>query len=153
MRLPKAVRDLTENFEKLPGIGPKTAQRLTFYLLHVPQNQLESFAAFGSDLDAATQRQLTRGARLVQILKQPQYKPLPMEKQVTILFAGSRGYLDKYPVDVVTKYEAGLYPFIEERFPKVFEGLKSKKAIDADLEKLMNEALKAYDEEFKDTIK
>jgi F-type H+-transporting ATPase subunit alpha len=115
--------------------------------------ELEAFAAFGSDLDAATQRQLTRGARLVQILKQPQYKPLPMEKQVTILFAGSRGFLDKYPVDVVTKYEAGLYPFVEERFPKVFEGLKSKKAIDADLEKLMNEALKAYDEEFKDTIK
>jgi F-type H+-transporting ATPase subunit alpha len=125
----------------------------TLRLSMAQYRELEAFAAFGSDLDAATQRQLTRGARLVQILKQPQYQPLPMEKQVTILFAGSRGYLDKYPVDVVTKYEAGLYPFIEERFPKVFADLKSKKAIDADLEKLMNEALKAYDEEFKDTIK
>ncbi len=115
--------------------------------------ELEAFAAFGSDLDAATQRQLTRGARLVEVLKQPQYQPLPMEKQVTILFAGTRGFMDKYPTDVVTKYEAGLYPFIEERFPKVFEGLKEKQAIDADLEKIMTEALKAYDEEFKDTIK
>jgi F-type H+-transporting ATPase subunit alpha len=115
--------------------------------------ELEAFAAFGSDLDKATQRQLTRGQRLVQILKQPQYKPLPMEKQVTILFAGTRGFLDKYPSSVVTKYEAGLYSFIEERFPKVFEGLKEKKAIDEALDKLMREALTAYDEEFKDTIK
>ena len=76
-----------------------------------------------------------------------------MEKQVTILFAGTRGFLDKYPADVVTKYEGGLYPFIEDRFPKVFEGLKEKQAIDDDLEKLMREALTAYDEEFKDTIK
>ena len=115
--------------------------------------ELEAFAAFGSDLDAATQAQLTRGQRLVQILKQPQYQPLPMEKQVTILYAGTRGFLDKYPVDVLDKYEAGLYGFIEERFPKVFEGLKEKQAITDDLDKLMTEALNAYDEEFKDTIK
>ncbi len=73
--------------------------------------ELEAFAAFGSDLDKATQQQLTRGARLVEILKQPQYQPLPMEKQVTILFAGTRGFLDKYPVEVLAKYEAGLYKF------------------------------------------
>jgi F-type H+-transporting ATPase subunit alpha len=115
--------------------------------------ELEAFAAFGSDLDASTQRQLTRGQRLVEILKQPQYQPLSMEKQVTILFAGTRGFLDKYPVDVVGKYEAGLYPFIEDRFPKVFEELKAKQAFDDDLKGMMNDALKAYDEEFKDTIK
>jgi F-type H+-transporting ATPase subunit alpha len=115
--------------------------------------ELEAFAAFGSDLDAATQRQLIRGQRLVEILKQPQYKPLPMEKQVAILFAGTRGYLDHYPVNVVTKYEAGLYPFIEDRFPKVFSSLKEKKIIDDEIEKLLDEALKAYDEEFADTIK
>ena len=72
--------------------------------------ELEAFAAFGSDLDKATQRQLTRGARLVEILKQPQYNPLPMEKQVLILFAGAKGYLDKYPVEVLAKYEAGPLP-------------------------------------------
>ena len=115
--------------------------------------ELEAFAAFGSDLDKATQRQLTRGQRLVQILKQPQYQPLSMEKQVTILNAGTRGFLDTFPTDVVAKYEAGLYPFIEERFPKVFENLKKKQAIDDELDKLMTEALNAYNEEFKDTIK
>jgi F-type H+-transporting ATPase subunit alpha len=115
--------------------------------------ELEAFAAFGSDLDKATQRQLTRGQRLVQILKQPQYQPLSMEKQVTILYAGTRGFLDDFPTDVVAKYEAGLYPFIEERFPKVFEELKAKQAINEELDKLMAEALKAYNEEFKDTIK
>ena len=115
--------------------------------------ELEAFAAFGSDLDKATQKQLTRGARLGAILKQPQYQPLPMEKQVTILYAGTRGFLDKYPVEVMAKYEAGLYPFIEERFPQVFEGLKEKQAIDDAQDKLMADALTAYDEEFKDTIK
>jgi len=72
---------------------------------------------------------------------------------VTVLFAGTRGFLDKYPVDVVAKYEAGLYNFIEDRFPKVFSELKEKQKIDDDLDKLMREALTAYDEEFKDTIK
>ncbi len=115
--------------------------------------ELEAFAAFGSDLDAATQKQLTRGQRLVQILKQPQYQPLPMEKQVTILFAGTRGYLDAFPTDVVAKYEAGLYPFIEERYPQIFKGLKEKQQITEDLEKAMRAALEAYGEEFKDTIK
>lgn len=115
--------------------------------------ELEAFAAFGSDLDKATQRQLTRGARLVEVLKQPQYQPLPMEKQVTILYAGTRGFLDNYPVDVVSKYESGLYPFIEDRYPQVFEQLKEKQAIDDDLDNLMKEALTAYEEEFKDTIR
>ncbi|MFY9940600.1 MAG: F0F1 ATP synthase subunit alpha [Desulfobacterales bacterium] len=115
--------------------------------------ELEAFAAFGSDLDASTQRQLTRGQRLVEILKQPQYQPLSMEKQVMILFAGTRGFLDKYPIEVVGKYEAGLYPFIEDRFPQIFAELKEKEAISDTLDGAMKDALKAYDEEFKDTIK
>ena len=115
--------------------------------------ELEAFAAFGSDLDAATQKQLTRGQRLVEILKQPQYQPLPVEKQVTILFAGTRGYLDNYAASDVAKYEAGLYPFIEERFPQVFKDLAEKLEITSDIEKQLNDALTAYDDEFKDTIK
>ncbi len=114
--------------------------------------ELEAFAAFGSDLDKSTQAQLTRGQRLVEILKQPQYQPLSMAKQVTILYAGTRGFLDALPTDMVAKYEAGLYSFIEERYPKVFEELDEKQAIDDDLDKLMTEALTAYGEEFKDTI-
>jgi F0F1-type ATP synthase alpha subunit len=67
--------------------------------------ELEAFAQFGSDLDAATQRQLNRGQRLVEVLKQPQYQPMPAEKQVAILFAGTNGYLDEWPVEAVADYE------------------------------------------------
>jgi F-type H+-transporting ATPase subunit alpha len=115
--------------------------------------ELEAFAAFGSDLDKSTQRQLTRGARLVEILKQPQYQPLSMEKQVTILYAGPRGFLDKYPLDALSRYEQGMYKFIEERYPQLFKDLADKKVISDDLDKLMSKALTDYDDEFKDTIK
>ncbi len=115
--------------------------------------ELEAFAAFGSDLDKATQQQLNRGTRLVEILKQGQYQPLTMEKQVTILYAGTRGFLDKYPTDVLSKYEAGLYPFIESKYGQIFTELAEKKVISDDLDKTMAKALSEYDEEFKDTIK
>ncbi len=115
--------------------------------------ELEAFAAFGSDLDASTQKQLTRGARMVEILKQPQYQPLSMEKQVSILFAGANGYLDKYPIEVMAKYEAGLFAFIEDRHPQVFADLKEKQKFDDDVKAAMIKVLDAYDEEFKDTIK
>ena len=115
--------------------------------------ELEAFAAFGSDLDKSTQRQLTRGARLVEILKQPQYNPLPLEKQVMILFSGTKGFLDKYPIDVLGKYEAGLYQFMEDRFPNVMKSIAEKREITEELDKQIRDALNAYDEEFKDTIK
>jgi F-type H+-transporting ATPase subunit alpha len=115
--------------------------------------ELEAFAAFGSDLDKATQAQLSRGERLVEILKQPQFQPLTVEKQVTILYAGTKGFLDKYPVDVLEKYEAGLYSFIEDRYAQIFTEIAEKQEISEELDKIMTEALNAYDEEFKDTIK
>ena len=114
--------------------------------------ELEAFAAFGSDLDEATQRQLTRGQRLVEILKQPQYQPLSMEKQVSILYAGTNGFLDEFPTEVVAKYEAGLYKFIEDRFPQLFEGLKEKQEFTDELKAIADEALTAYGDEFRDTI-
>jgi len=114
--------------------------------------ELEAFAQFGSDLDKATLAQLTRGTRLVEILKQPQYQPLPVEKQVTILYAGTKGFLDKYPLDVLGKYEAGLYPFIEGKYPQIFSEIAEKKVISDDLDKTMANALSEYDEQFKDTI-
>ncbi len=114
--------------------------------------ELEAFAAFGSDLDASTQAQLTRGQRLIEILKQPQYKPLSVEQQVLILFAGTKGYLDKYPATLVTKYEAGLYPFVEGRFPALLPAIAEKEEITDEISKTIVEALTAYDEEFKDTI-
>lgn len=115
--------------------------------------ELEAFAAFGSDLDAATQKQLIRGERLVQVLKQPQYRPLSHEKQVVILYAATRGYLDQFPSAVVAKYEAGLYPFIEERYPQVFAKLEEVQDINEEIDGLLQTSLQAYGEEFKDTIK
>jgi len=114
--------------------------------------ELEAFAQFGSDLDKATLAQLKRGTRLVEVLKQPQYQPLPVEKQVTILYAGTKGFLDKYPLDVLGKYEAGLYPFIESKYPQIFTEIAEKKIISDDLDKTMAKALSEYDDEFKDTI-
>jgi F-type H+-transporting ATPase subunit alpha len=72
---------------------------------------------------------------------------------VTILYAGTKGFLDKYPIDVLAKYEAGLYQFIEDRYVDIFKELAEKQEITDDLDKKMAEALEAYDEEFKDTIK
>jgi F-type H+-transporting ATPase subunit alpha len=115
--------------------------------------ELEAFAAFGSDLDAATQRQLTRGARLVEILKQPQYQPLSMERQVAILYAGTRGFLDELPVSALGEYEAGLYAFIENQFPQLFGDLAEAQEITDELDKALTDALTAYGDEFKDTVK
>ena len=115
--------------------------------------ELESFAAFGSDLDAATQRQLTRGERLVEILKQPQYQPLPLERQVSIIYAGTKGFLDDLPLDVLAKYEAGLYQFIESRYPDIFTTIQQERKISDELDQKMAKAFEEYGNEFKDTIK
>jgi len=111
--------------------------------------ELAAFASFGSDLDKATQQQLNRGERLVEVLKQPQYQPLPMEKQVAILFAGARGFLDPIPVNMLADYEKELYAYIEQSAPAVFDGLKEKKEIDSELEELMKNTLTTFGETFK----
>jgi len=110
--------------------------------------ELEAFAQFGSDLDKATQQQLNRGVRLVEILKQPQYQPLPMVKQVTILYAGTRGYLDKYPVDKLANYEKQLYEFIEAKHADLWTDLEAKKAIDDALDAKLKKALEDFDQVF-----
>src|ERR671914_45103 len=92
--------------------------------------ELAAFAQFGSDLDASTQAQLNRGARLVEILKQPQYNPLPVEKQVLIIYAGTNGFLDQVPVASVGAYEADLYRFFELRYARVLSTIAEKKQID-----------------------
>jgi len=111
---------------------------------------LAAFAQFGSEqLDKTTQAQLARGQRLVEILKQDQYQPLPVEKQVLIIFAGSNRYLDDLEVDQVRRFERELYPFIESNFSGVFKTLREKKAIDDGLKAEMIKALDAYKERFK----
>jgi F-type H+/Na+-transporting ATPase subunit alpha len=113
--------------------------------------ELAAFAGFGSDLDAATQAQLTRGERLVEILKQPQYQPLPMEKQVTIIFAGTKGFLDKFPVDTLADYEQEMYSYIESNEPGIFTELREQEAISPELEEKMKKALTSFGETFKAT--
>ncbi|PID76659.1 MAG: F0F1 ATP synthase subunit alpha [Deltaproteobacteria bacterium] len=113
--------------------------------------ELAAFAAFGSDLDAATQAQLTRGERLVEILKQPQYQPLPMEKQVTIIYAGTNGYLDDLPVDTLADYEQELYAYIESNDSSIFSDLVEKQAFDDDIRGKLDKALDSFSENFKAT--
>lgn len=113
--------------------------------------ELAAFAGFGSDLDAATQAQLTRGERLVEILKQPQYQPLPMEKQVTIIFAGTKGFLDKFPVNTLADYEKELFGYIEANESSIFAELREKQAISSELEEKMKKTLASFGETFKAT--
>ncbi|MGA2957442.1 MAG: F0F1 ATP synthase subunit alpha [Thermodesulfobacteriota bacterium] len=111
--------------------------------------EMAAFAQFGSDLDKATQAQLARGSRLVEILKQPQYRPLPVEKQILIIFAGTNGFLEMYPESVLQRYEAELYEFVEKQYPAVLKEIREKRTIDAELEK----KVKALLEEFKGKFK
>jgi F-type H+-transporting ATPase subunit alpha len=110
--------------------------------------ELAAFAQFGSDLDKATQAQLTRGARLVEILKQPQYEPLPVERQVAIIFAGTNGYLDAVPLEALRGFELGLYEFIETRHPGVFREIAGKQQLDDQLRAALNEAVKEFTADF-----
>src|SRR3990172_2460181 len=89
--------------------------------------ELAAFAQFGSDLDPATQKQLNRGQRLVEILKQGQYKPMTVEKQVIIIFAATNGYIDAYPVSALRKYEEELYAFIDTRHPELIKELRRRR--------------------------
>jgi F-type H+-transporting ATPase subunit alpha len=109
--------------------------------------ELAAFAQFGSDLDKATLNQLNRGRRLVEVLKQPQYQPLPVEKQVAILYAAGNGYLDAVAVDQVREFETGFYQFLDTR-PEVMRTLAEKKSLDDDMKAGLNAALKEFTEQF-----
>src|SRR5882762_10209724 len=103
--------------------------------------ELAAFAQFGSDLDKSTQAQLNRGARLVEALKQPQYEPLPVERQVAIIYAGTNGYLDPIAVSEVRNFETELYLFIETRYPRVFTDIREKKQLDDPLKAALKAAV------------
>jgi F-type H+-transporting ATPase subunit alpha len=110
--------------------------------------ELAAFAQFGSDLDKATQAQLTRGARLVEILKQPQYQPLPVERQVALVYAGTNGYLDKIALADLHAFEAELYKFIEARHPQVFKDIVAKKILDDQTKGALDAAVKQFSADF-----
>jgi F-type H+-transporting ATPase subunit alpha len=110
--------------------------------------ELAAFAQFGSDLDKATQAQLNRGRRLVEILKQPQYQPVAVEKQVMIVYAATKGFLDSVAIEDVHRYEEELYRFLETRHAAVLSGIAEKKIIDDELKAGIEAALKDFGQQF-----
>jgi len=110
---------------------------------------LVTFAQFGTELDRASQAQLDRGQRLTEVLKQDQYAPFPVEKQVLIIYAGNRGFLDELPVEKIRQYETELYAYMEKERPDVLRQIAEKKTIDAALDGAIAEALQEYNARFK----
>jgi F-type H+-transporting ATPase subunit alpha len=120
----------------------------TLRLALAQYREMAAFAQFGSDLDAATQKQLHRGERLVEILKQPQYKPLPVEEQVISIYAANNGYVDDYPVSSIQKYERELLAFMQTKHSDFMNDLQQKKAIDSDKEARLQKALEEFKAQF-----
>lgn len=110
--------------------------------------EMAAFAQFGSDLDKATQMQLARGERLVEMLKQPQYRPIPTEKMVLIIFCANNGYVDDYPVSALSRYETELYTFFDIRKADILSEIREKKAIDDELRGKIISALDEFKKEF-----
>jgi F-type H+-transporting ATPase subunit alpha len=106
--------------------------------------ELEAFAQLGTELDKATQAQLDRGARLVELLKQPQYKPMPVEQEVIVIYAGTQGYLDDVPVARVQEFQTALLQYIDASHRGLVDTLAAKKELSAELENQLKEALKAF---------
>ncbi len=111
--------------------------------------EMAAFAQFGSDLDKATQAMLARGERLVELLKQNQYSPLPLEKQILIIYAAINGFVDDYEVGVLLRYEAELYAFMSASYSSVLAEIRDKKVLDDDLKDKIDAALNAFKEVFK----
>ena len=110
--------------------------------------EMAAFAQFGSDLDASTQRMLNRGTRMTEILKQGQYQPLSVERQVVILYAGTNGFVDHLPESALKKYEADLGRFLESRYPNIYEDIRTKRELSDDLKTNLGTALKEFNESF-----
>jgi F-type H+/Na+-transporting ATPase subunit alpha len=106
--------------------------------------ELEAFASFASDLDAATKKQLDRGARTVEILKQPQYQPMPVELQVMVIYAVTNGFVDEVPVAEIRDWEKGFLEFMSAQFPQVGDRIRTEKALSKDLEAELKRAIERY---------
>jgi F-type H+-transporting ATPase subunit alpha len=110
--------------------------------------ELAAFAQFGSDLDKASQAQLNRGRHLVEILKQPQYAPLPVEKQVAIIYAATQGYIDDLPIERCRGFETGLYSYIDNAKPAIWATIREKKVLDDALKNDLNTVIKDFKQRF-----
>ena len=110
--------------------------------------ELASFSQFGSDLDKATQAQLDRGIRLVEILKQPQYQPMSLSQEVVILYAGVRGFVDKYPLESIKNYEKELMSFVDSKHQDVMKEIDEKQELSPDLDNRIKGMLTEFDSVF-----
>jgi F-type H+/Na+-transporting ATPase subunit alpha len=110
--------------------------------------EMEAFAQFASDLDAATQKQLARGERTVEILNQGQYQPMPVENQIAAIYAVTNGHLDQLPVNRVKAWELGFHRFLEDRHPDVLKDIREQKTLSDELTKRLVDAINAYGQEF-----
>ena len=110
--------------------------------------ELASFAQFGSDLDADTKEKLAQGERIREILKQPQYKPMPVEYQVIIIYAATKKFLLDVEVDDIMEFEKGLFEFIDTKYPELPEGIRTEKQLTEDIEKLMVKVIEEFKKEF-----
>jgi len=115
--------------------------------------ELEAFTQFGSDLDKATISQLDRGRRLSELLKQDQGTPMPVERQILSIYAGTRGFLDEFPVEAVGHYEKEMLAFLENRYPDIFREIASQKVISPELDKRIEQSLKEFAVDFRKTLK
>jgi len=111
--------------------------------------ELEAFAKFGSDLDKATQQQLRRGARLTEILKQKQYKPLPVEKQIALLWTATNGYLDNLPIEILSTFETEFYEFMDMKYSNVLESIIRVKDLTDEIVANLKAAVEDFVEVFK----
>jgi F-type H+-transporting ATPase subunit alpha len=110
--------------------------------------ELAAFALFGSELDKSSQAQLNRGKRLVEVLKQPQYQPLPVEKQVILIYAGTNGMLDDLEVEHIRSFETELYKFVDSAHPGLFQEIRDKKTLDDQLKPKVNAVLEEFKRRF-----
>jgi len=110
--------------------------------------EMAAFAQFGSDLDKATQAQLARGSRLVEVLKQGQYKPLGVEKQIVMIYAGVNGWLDDIQVEVIAKFERDLYDFLETKYPQIGETIREKRELDESIQAKLDKTLEEFRGQF-----
>ena len=106
--------------------------------------ELAAFSQFGSELDADTKERLAQGERIKEMLKQPQYKPMAVEKQVVIIYAATKRYLLDVPVNEILDFEKGLFEFVDTQYPEIFSQIRENKKLTEEIEKLLDEAITAY---------
>ncbi len=110
--------------------------------------ELQAFAQFASDLDEHSRHQLERGARMTELLKQPPYSPIPVEKQTIIIYAGTKGYLDDIPVSEINRFEQEFYTFIDAKYSNILEAIREKKDLDSETEEELKKAIEDFKSQF-----